>query len=317
MRDVIALGYHQALVPAAELARRGGFQAHTVRRIIQGLHEEEIISTKAFIDVYRLGYTQFEVSYAIASSSAGAAERFLQTLQASPLVAWIGAYSGEYQYILTACCRSPQELFRFTEETTAHPGVSITDRRVAVRVRYTEFPLTIFSRHVQNDTPLVFGVAGDERIDETDHAILSQLSEDAAISSRDLARWVSLSQSTVIQRIRALEQRGIIVGYTYVIDFSRLGFQAFCIIISTTTHTVDLTARIIAFARKRKTISYVSESIGAYDFKFGVLLEDPSQILALAHEISEAFVREITQLTTLTAFDYRKVSRYPIAQSPR
>ncbi len=310
-QHVIAAAYHRALSPVSEIARHGKLRTHTVRRTLQRCIEERVITPKAFVDVYRLGYTQFELCYATAAPSQRATQSFLAGLQRSPRVAWIGEYSGEYQYILTVCCRSPRELVRFIEETTASPHVSVTKRLVAVRVSYTEFPLTCLSERVKGDRPLMFGVEGVERIDEKDHEILKHISEDASLTTRELARTIGLSQSATIQRVRSLERRGIVPGYSYVVDFSRLGLQAFSIIISAKTHTAQLTKKILEFARTHSEVIYVVEAVGAFDYKLGVLLERPSNIVMLAQEVSEQFAAEISWLTTLTAFDYRKVSRYP------
>jgi Lrp/AsnC family leucine-responsive transcriptional regulator len=314
--EILAFAYHHAQTSAAAIAKRGGYQVHTVRRTLEKLTEAGIVVTKAFVDVYRLGFTQFELCFGIASASQRAAQAFLLKLQQAPQVAWIGAYAGEYQYVITVCCRNPQELVRFIEETTAQGAVSITSRHLAVRAKYTEFPLRSFSDRVKLDKALVFGISGNEKIDLKDHLILAALSEDASVTTRSLSNQLDISQSAVVQRIHSLEKRGIIAGYTYVIDFFNLGYQAFSIMLSTKRHTLDLTNRVMQFARSKRSILYVAESVGAYDYKLGVLLRNPSEILSLAQEISELLGNELEWLTTLTAFDYKKVMRYPFKALP-
>jgi Lrp/AsnC family leucine-responsive transcriptional regulator len=55
-------------------------------------------------------------------------------------------------------------------------------------------------------------------IDETDATILDLLQENARISQADVARVVGLAPSAVLERIRKLENRGIIKGYTALVD---------------------------------------------------------------------------------------------------
>ena len=55
-------------------------------------------------------------------------------------------------------------------------------------------------------------------IDETDAAILDLLQDNARISQADVARVVGLAPSAVLERIRKLESRGIIRGYTALVD---------------------------------------------------------------------------------------------------
>jgi len=55
-------------------------------------------------------------------------------------------------------------------------------------------------------------------IDETDQSILGLLQENARISQADIARVVGLAPSAVLERIRKLEGRGIVRGYTVLLD---------------------------------------------------------------------------------------------------
>jgi Lrp/AsnC family transcriptional regulator, leucine-responsive regulatory protein len=55
-------------------------------------------------------------------------------------------------------------------------------------------------------------------IDETDGSILEILQENARISQAEIARVVGLAPSAVLERIRKLEGRGIIRGYTALLD---------------------------------------------------------------------------------------------------
>ena len=59
--------------------------------------------------------------------------------------------------------------------------------------------------------------------DPIDRRILGILGEDGRISWLDLGRRVSLSASATAERVRRLEQRGIIAGYRAVVDPAALG----------------------------------------------------------------------------------------------
>ena len=51
-------------------------------------------------------------------------------------------------------------------------------------------------------------------MDETDHHLLSLLRQDARLSVAALAQKLDVSRGTVSNRIRRLEDEGVIVGYT-------------------------------------------------------------------------------------------------------
>jgi Lrp/AsnC family leucine-responsive transcriptional regulator len=61
-------------------------------------------------------------------------------------------------------------------------------------------------------------------LDEIDKKILSILQDDARVSYAELGRRVGLTTPAVIERVRKLEDAGVISGYRAEIDLSRIGF---------------------------------------------------------------------------------------------
>jgi Lrp/AsnC family leucine-responsive transcriptional regulator len=60
-------------------------------------------------------------------------------------------------------------------------------------------------------------------INETDKQILKIIQQDARITNADIARQVGLAPSAVLERIRKLEERGVIKGYATEICPKELG----------------------------------------------------------------------------------------------
>jgi len=67
-------------------------------------------------------------------------------------------------------------------------------------------------------------------MDALDEQILTQLTENARRSFRDIARALHVSLSTVSNHVRRLESDGIVRGYTAVVDPERLGYTLTAII---------------------------------------------------------------------------------------
>ncbi|HXR89895.1 MAG TPA: Lrp/AsnC family transcriptional regulator [Steroidobacteraceae bacterium] len=61
-------------------------------------------------------------------------------------------------------------------------------------------------------------------LDRYDRAIVTLLQADARISNARLAEKVSLSESACLRRVRALEESGLIQGYTALIDQQKAGY---------------------------------------------------------------------------------------------
>lgn len=55
-------------------------------------------------------------------------------------------------------------------------------------------------------------------MDKTDREILAVLCEDSRVSAKDLAAALSLAETEVERRVKSLEERGVIVGYTAIVN---------------------------------------------------------------------------------------------------
>jgi Lrp/AsnC family transcriptional regulator, leucine-responsive regulatory protein len=60
-------------------------------------------------------------------------------------------------------------------------------------------------------------------IDEIDRELISLLQADAHLSNADLAESVGLTASSVFERVKKLEQKGVITGYVATVDPVKLG----------------------------------------------------------------------------------------------
>jgi DNA-binding Lrp family transcriptional regulator len=61
-------------------------------------------------------------------------------------------------------------------------------------------------------------------LDRYDRAILKLLQQDARITNASLAEKVSLSESACLRRVRALEESGLVEGYTAVLNQQKAGY---------------------------------------------------------------------------------------------
>jgi Lrp/AsnC family leucine-responsive transcriptional regulator len=60
-------------------------------------------------------------------------------------------------------------------------------------------------------------------VEDLDHRILTLLAADGRMSFTDLGKATGLSTSAVHQRVKRLEQRGLIKGYGATVDYDQVG----------------------------------------------------------------------------------------------
>ncbi|PWV98950.1 AsnC family transcriptional regulator [Hoeflea marina] len=73
-------------------------------------------------------------------------------------------------------------------------------------------------------------VENQKSVDDTDLRILALLADDGRIALTELARRAGMSGPGVAERIRRLEQRGVIRAFTVDVDLAALGFSLHAIV---------------------------------------------------------------------------------------
>ena len=94
-------------------------------------------------------------------------------------------------------------------------------------------------------------------LDEIDTKIIKNLLVDARLSSRQLAHKLSLSTVTVISRIKKLQQKKIIKGYTARLDHELLGYDI--------TGIIEITTRKGKMLEIESELSENENVCGVYD----------------------------------------------------
>lgn len=81
-------------------------------------------------------------------------------------------------------------------------------------------------------------------LDDLNRQLLDILQEDGRISYKDLGERIGLTPPAVADRVRKLEEAGVIKGYRALVDYEALGFPLLCIIrmkVPQSNETIDET----------------------------------------------------------------------------
>jgi Lrp/AsnC family leucine-responsive transcriptional regulator len=100
-------------------------------------------------------------------------------------------------------------------------------------------------------------------LDQRDLAILAALQDDARATYADVGQRVGLSQSAVHDRVRKLEQAGVIRGYRAIVDPSAVGLDVTALVAATPLdprQDDDLPDRVAEFSEVQDCYSVAGEA---------------------------------------------------------
>ncbi|MBD8892217.1 Lrp/AsnC family transcriptional regulator [Roseibium litorale] len=121
-------------------------------------------------------------------------------------------------------------------------------------------------------------------LDPTDIAMIEALQEDGRISVSELGRRVGLSQPATSERLKRLEERGVIKGYRAVVDPVAVGLGMMAVIRLKTTHE-HIKACLKQFSGMPQIIE-VLRLTGEDCFHLKVIVPSPADLESLVDAIA-------------------------------
>ncbi len=129
-----------------------------------------------------------------------------------------------------------------------------------------------------------------EAIDEVDRKIISQLQEDSRRSFHKISVNTGISIGTVFNRVKALENRGVLKRYTVMLDSVKIGYDLTAITLVQTegNHLAEVEKEIA----KAPNVIAVYELMGDYDMAIVTRSRSIGELnLFLKDSLANRFVR--------------------------
>lgn len=125
----------------------------------------------------------------------------------------------------------------------------------------------------------------DYKLDVADRRILRVLQQDGRITNQDLAASCNMSASSCFERVRRLRERGVIMGYTALIDprFAERELLIFIEILLDRT-TSDIFEQFAERIRRTPEVLECHMVAGGFDYLVKVRLKDMAAYRAFLAE---------------------------------
>jgi Lrp/AsnC family leucine-responsive transcriptional regulator len=137
-------------------------------------------------------------------------------------------------------------------------------------------------------------------MDPVDRTTLEALQKNGRISNAELARINDMAPSSMLERVRRLEERGVITGYSAVLDPKAIGYQAEAMVMVTLDRHQE--SPIEDFEKGVRNVPEVKSCYhltGRYDYILHVAVRDIDHLGQLVRHALAAIGRVEKQETFL------------------
>lgn len=148
-------------------------------------------------------------------------------------------------------------------------------------------------------------------IDSIDRAILALLQDNARISNAEIARQVGLAPSAIFQRIRKLEEQGVILEYTVRLNPREVGFGLVAFVMIQTGEQAKYTDTA-GILRAIPEVQEVHRVVGEDCFFVKLRVRDTDDLGRLLEEEIQPIPSIASTRTTIVLRSVKETTHLPI-----
>ncbi len=157
-----------------------------------------------------------------------------------------------------------------------------------------------------------FSSRSQVNLDLTDWKIVDALQQNARISFAELGRGIGLSTPATVERVRKLEDAGVILGYRAEIDPARIGLPITAFIRMSVVG--DVFTRITALIQEMPEVLECHRGTGADSFTIKVAVSNVAHLEALIDRLTP-FGTTTTSIVLSTPVARRRLQPIPAKPS--
>jgi DNA-binding Lrp family transcriptional regulator len=306
----------QARTPIPDIARDCGYKTSTVRYILNKFIDSGLITERrSFLNLSLLGFTNYALYITISSWGERERESLHRFLSRAPGVTWFAPVGGDFQYIVTFSASHAEELVEFRHYLSQRFSHVIYGQTVSLRLALWLFPRKYLAKDPRRQAGWFQGGSHRVALDDIDTRLLTAVSRGGFDSFRLLAERAELPPSTFDRRVRALEERGVIQGYCYRMNPTKIGFEEFRLLVHPLSVTRDFTSRLLAFSRSHPNVRKFVQCLAEWDYEMEVSVPSAREVSAFIATLNERFRGELRRVRVVPLFAEVNCPPFPGGQS--
>ena len=297
----------------SKIGKKIGLPKTVVAYRIKRLQENGIIKNfYPVIDAYKLGYISVRIYLTFQYTTPKIENEILDYFIKNKLTYWIGSIEGKYDLVAIMWIKELYEFHLFWKKTLTKFRDYFQIESFSIYIQLIHFPNSYLldkTSETKRKSIEVIGSIKKVQIDKNDFMILNELSRNARIASKEIAKKTNLSIATVNNRIKNLIKKGVIQGFRTNIDISKIDIMQF---------KVDINFRdygrinsVIEYVKENPHLIYITITAGHADLELSFRLSSVSQVKKIMNDIYGKFPNVIRNYNYFIITKIHKLNYMP------
>ncbi|MFH1587554.1 MAG: Lrp/AsnC family transcriptional regulator [Candidatus Diapherotrites archaeon] len=287
------------------VSRKVGVSREVVDYRLGNMLREGIIRKfLAVIDVSKLGFTHHKVYVRLQNIDEEKSRLLLNKIMLNPFVTWVAFADGAYSLIFAVKSRNLVELNKILREIESDFGQYFMEYDIAGIIQGIHFERNYLVPKKAEFKEVSWGSAVKiEEIDETDKIILHHLGRDARARAVDIAKEADCSPDSVAQRIRGMEDAGLVEKYMVFTDNIKMGQLYYKVLVGLKPLSEEVEKKLVDYCSAHPNIVYIVKALGRWNLELDIEVEDVNKFREVMRDFSSKFSKSIKDYSALNIYN--------------
>ncbi|MBT6772539.1 Lrp/AsnC family transcriptional regulator, partial [archaeon] len=281
---------------------------------VQSLKDKEIL--KGFytlMDYSKINYNLilFRVYFKVIYTKEQTYENLIEYLKNDPHTGLIEECWGNYDLVTTYYAKNASHFNKHIREVMEKFPKHLQNFSVLTTVVQRHFGRKYLNPKATYDEIFVGGDRVPQKVEDIDLKILNMISTNARINSVEIASILDVTPKTIINRLKKLEEKEIILGYKPLINIRNVGYYSNLLLIKYHNITAKTEKEFINYLKAHPSVISVIKTLGEWDIEIRIEIEDYNQIRKTEREIRENFGSMIQTIQNLPTHKIFKNNFFP------
>ena len=300
--------------PLSQLAKKLKISQQLLSYRLQLLKRKKILGgfyTK--INFPMLGYTKYRTLIRLSNYSKKKEQEILEYLMRHSNVQWVVECGGKWDFLVNFIAKNIIQYDNFLKDFKNKFPRQIQNFDIFIVIEFSEFGRAYFTKaHRKLKKISHFGRDFKQvKIDRRDLQILDLLSENARITSVEIAEKIGVSPNTVSSRIRNLQNKGVILAFKPLIHLENTGFMAYKLPVKFQNCTEEIEKEIIEYLKSDVRVAAIVKLTGQWDFEIEFEVDSRQSMLDFTRGFRDKFSNIIREFELIPLYHEYKYNYFP------
>jgi len=281
-------------------------------RISKLQQEGTILAFYTLFDYSCFGYQNYRVFLNVNHTKQENLEPLLQYLSNQSCVVSIIECGGKWDLIIAFATKNASRFKKELHALMARFPKLIRNYSVLTTIVMHELGRKYLVDHSAHTGTIIVGGDRDHmNVDRIDNKLMHDLYENPRTAYVHMAAKHKLTPKTVIMKIKNLETKGIIKGYSSVVDCGKYSFLAHKILIRYHNLSLEKEDELMKFCRQHKNVLRFSKVLGEWDVELDTETKDTLELQKICLTLRRHFGEIIKDMELCPVFKSHKSSYIP------